>query len=78
MIDKLAGYKTYIFTVLAIVWAALYLKIPGAKEALGPDNFQLVFVALLGMAGISLKAGQTRLEGKVADMHEDVKDAAKP
>lgn len=71
MMDKLAGWKTHLSVVTALLWTVCYLKIPGAKEAIGLDNFGVVLAGLIGAAGFSMRSA-------VAAVHEDVKDAKAP
>jgi len=67
LLDRLSGLKTYGAVALAIAWAALYLKVPGAKDAIGGDNFALVMTGLVGAAAASFRAAQAKTHEAVAD-----------
>jgi hypothetical protein len=73
VIEKLSGYKTYIAVVCALAWTLVYLKVPGARDAIGSDNFLAGLASILAAGGISMRAAQAKAAQDVADGHESLK-----
>lgn len=69
--DFLDGKKTYLATLGLMLWVVIYLKLPGAKDTIGPENFQLVAAALAAAAGISYRAAVAKVPDKTVEAHAE-------